>query len=121
MPKFFVRNTADAAICERWLVTADSADQAIAIAQGDEEGECEFVAHFDIDFENNRDDYEAEEITDEEAGEHVRRERIESAAPAMLAALTVAADALTPPNNSEEAEALALINAAIASATGGEG
>lgn len=41
-----------------------------------------------------------------------------AAAPKMLAALKVAAEALTPPNNSEEAEALAQINAAIASATG---
>lgn len=41
-----------------------------------------------------------------------------AAAPKMLAALRCAADALTPANNSEEREALAMINAAIDSATG---
>lgn len=89
MPKYFVRNTADAAICERWLVTAENPEQAIAIAQGDEYGECEFVEHLDIGFESDRDDYEAEEISDDEAGLHVRRERLESAAPHLLESVEV--------------------------------
>lgn len=53
--------------------------------------------------------------------EQSRQGPMMAAAPKMLAALKVAADALTPPKNSEEAEALAHINAAIASATGREG
>lgn len=44
--------------------------------------------------------------------------RLIAAAPAMLAALRLAADALSPARNAEEADALLSIQSAIAAATG---
>lgn len=84
MPKYFVRCTATAEIMERWLVEADSPEAAIAAT---ESGQARFVEQFNADGERDRGDYEAEEITDEEAGAHERLERIELAAPALLSSL----------------------------------
>lgn len=84
MPKFFVRCTATAEIMERWLVEADSAESAIATTEA---GNARFVEQFDSDGERDRFDYEAEEISDEEAGSHDRLARIEMAAPALLSSL----------------------------------
>lgn len=81
MPKYFVRCTATAEILERWLVEADSPEAAIAATEA---GNAEFVEQFGVDDERDRDDYEAEEISDDEAGLHARRERLESAAPHLL-------------------------------------
>jgi hypothetical protein len=114
MPLFIIETTAESPIREFWQVEAANAREA-------------------------RDKFDNGEVGaflwDEVTGDEIEREvslvhgpgdldstvaihRAQQAAPVMLAALRLAADALSPARNAEEADALLSIQSAIAAATG---
>ncbi|MBL9070227.1 MAG: hypothetical protein JNM03_09575 [Sphingopyxis sp.] len=115
--KYFVRNIATATITELWVAEANSPEDAIETVVA---GHGQFVEHLTIDDETNRAEFEADLVEDYTAADPVAVARMETAAPAMFAALQKAADALTPPRGAEEADALAAIVEAMGKASRGE-
>lgn len=114
MPKFIIETTAEAVIREFWQIEAATAEDA---RDSFHDGESyQLLWDETIGDEQNREVAHVHPARDLDG--IVAMHRAQQAGPAMLAALRLAADALSPARNAKEAGVLRSIQLAIAAATG---